>query len=131
MPLFGVLGFVLTRLRYHPAPLVFGFILGPHIENGLVQSTMIGGAQGGVLAYMTLRPMSMVLIVICVISACWPLVAARIKARTAEPEPTVLTGKGINADLILGAITLVLAGIAYLNTRNLSRFGGLLFFTAV
>ena len=41
MLIFGGIGFFLNKLSYHPAPLVLGFILGPYIEEGLVQSTMI------------------------------------------------------------------------------------------
>ncbi len=127
MLLFGALGFILSRLNYHPAPLVLGFILGPYIEDGIVQSTMIGGASGSVLAYMALRPISMVLIALCLISALWPIVARRLKA--AEEQPAPASGPapraGVNADLIVGLATLAVAAIAYLNTRDLSHFGGL------
>ena len=131
MLLFGVIGFVLSRLNYQPAPLVLGFILGPYIENGIVQSTMIGGASGSVLAYMTLRPISMVLIALCIISALWPFVARRLEARNKTPEPKPEASSGVNADLILGLITLALAVVAWFSSRELSRFGGLFVFYCV
>ncbi len=126
MLLFGVIGFALNRLHYHPAPLVLGFILGPYIENGIVQSTMIGGASGNVLAYMTLRPISLTLIVICVLSALWPIIAKKASRRLVPAHAESRTSeKGINADLWIGAVTLALAVVAFASTRELSRFGGL------
>ena len=127
MLLFGVIGFVLTRLNYHPAPLVLGFILGPYIEDGIVQSTMIGGASGNVLAYMTLRPISIGLIVLCVISACWPLLGALARRRhaAAAAPSTRPVDSGVNTDLAIGFVTIAVAIVAFVNTRDLSPFGGL------
>ena len=140
MLMFGVIGFVLTRLNYHPAPLVLGFILGPYIENGIVQSTMLGGASGNVLAYMTLRPISIVLIVLCVLSASWPLLSALARRRRPPPEAarvpdtgadtglamrTRAPDAGVNTDLAIGFATVAVAAVAFMSTRELSRFGGL------
>ena len=127
MLMFGVIGFVLTRLNYHPAPLVLGFILGPYIEDGIVQSTMIGGASGNVLAYMTLRPISIGLIMLCVVSACWPLLGALARRRqpAAEAPPARSPDAGVNTDLAIGFVTLAAALVAFVNTRDLSPFGGL------
>ena len=157
MLMFGVIGFVLTRLNYHPAPLVLGFILGPYIENGIVQSTMLGGASGNVLAYMTLRPISIVLIVLCVLSASWPLLSALARRRRqlreaaragaheagagtdfairahapdagADPDLAMRTrapDAGVNTDLAIGFATVAVAAVAFMSTRELSRFGGL------
>ena len=170
MLMFGVIGFVLTRLNYHPAPLVLGFILGPYIENGIVQSTMLGGASGNVLAYMTLRPISIALIVLCVLSASWPLLSAlarrrrqareaaragaheagagtglaararvpdagvdtdlATRARASDADPDLATrarapDAGVNTDLAIGFSTVAVAAVAFMSTRELSRFGGL------
>ena len=127
MLMFGVIGFVLTRLNYHPAPLVLGFILGPYIEDGIVQSTMIGGASGNVLAYMTLRPICIVLIVLCVVSACWPLLGALVRRRqpAAETPPALPSDTAVNTDLVIGFVTIATALVVFVNTRELSLFGGL------
>lgn len=138
MLMFGVIGFVLTRLNYHPAPLVLGFILGPYIENGIVQSTMLGGASGNVLAYMTLRPISIGLIVLCVLSASWPLLSAlarRRQSREAARAPDAgadtdlavraRAAAGVNTDLAIGFAAVAVAAVAFMSTRELSRFGGL------
>ena len=129
MLVFGVVGFVLNRLNYHPAPLVLGFILGPYIENGLVQSMMIGGASGSALNYMVARPISIVLIIMCVVSAVWPVIAAHRRKAQSEPEPSPepkqpVLSAGLNPDLVMGAVTLTIAAIAYFSSGDLSRFGG-------
>lgn len=128
MLLFGVVGLVLNRLHYHPAPLVLGFILGPYIEDGLVQSMMIGGAQGNVLAYMTLRPISLVLIVLCIVSAMWPMLAQRMKKTSTESNlqekgMQATSNVGFNADILMAIATACIAAIAYLKTRELSEYG--------
>ena len=127
MLIFGVVGFCLNRLSYHPAPLVLGFILGPYVENGLVQSIMLGGAAGNVFVYMTWRPICLVLIGLCLISALWPILArkrttAGTNTETPAPRPV---GGGANADLLMGVATLSIAILVVVNTQGLSRFGSL------
>jgi putative tricarboxylic transport membrane protein len=41
MLIFGVIGYLLGKFRYEPAPLVLAFILGPLIENSLGQSLLM------------------------------------------------------------------------------------------
>lgn len=143
MLVFGIIGFILNRLRYHPAPLVLGFILGPYIEDGLVQSKMIGGAAGNVIGYMTLRPISLVLIGLCIVSACWPLISRWLQRDKAsdistenrteeftndENESAIGSGtaaavKSYNAELIVGLATLAISIVAFVNTMGLSEFG--------
>ena len=82
---FGVIGFISNKLKFHPAPIVLGLILGPYVEEGLVQSVLCGRAGGSILAYMFLRPISLVLIALCVLSALWPLYASwRSKGKIGE-----------------------------------------------
>lgn len=75
MFVFGIIGWVSNKLRFHPAPIVLGLILGPFVEEGLVQSMLAGKAAGGVIPYIVLRPISLVLIAMCLLSFLWPLVA--------------------------------------------------------
>jgi putative tricarboxylic transport membrane protein len=123
MLFFGGIGFFLNKLSYHPAPLVLGFILGPYIEEGLVQSTMIGGAKGGVVFYMISSPISIGLIGLCVITVLWPILFRnRIpKNQTTEDRKT---GDGtINADVVMGIITLCITAIVAWSIRDLSFYG--------
>jgi putative tricarboxylic transport membrane protein len=76
MLVFGVVGFVSNKLKFHPATVVLGLILGPFVEEGLVQSMLAGKAAGSVIKYMTLQPISMVLIALCLMSAFWPVFAS-------------------------------------------------------
>jgi putative tricarboxylic transport membrane protein len=75
MLLFGVIGYISNKLKFHPAPIVLGLILGPFIEEGLVQSILAGTAGGSVFLYITARPISGVLIALSLMSALWPLFA--------------------------------------------------------
>jgi len=84
MFVFGIIGFVSRKLNFHPAPIVLGLILGPFIEEGLVKSVLAGQFQG-VFNYMVFRPISGVLIALCVLSLCWPLIASwRLKKKKGE-----------------------------------------------
>ncbi len=75
MFVFGILGYISSKLKFHPAPIVLGLILGPFAEEGLVQSMLAGKAAGGVVSYMIFRPISLILISFCLLSALWPLYA--------------------------------------------------------
>ncbi|MGD1973344.1 MAG: tripartite tricarboxylate transporter permease [Desulfobacterales bacterium] len=76
MFIFGIIGYVSNKLKFHPAPIVLGLILGPFVEEGLVQSMLAGKAAGGTFAYMVFRPISGVLIFLCLMSLLWPIFAA-------------------------------------------------------
>ncbi len=72
MLVFGLIGFGLRYLGFHGAPIVLGLILGPIMEQGLVQSYLMG--QGTAWPYHTLfvNPLSWVLIALCLFSFLWP-----------------------------------------------------------
>lgn len=120
---FGIAGLALNRLKYQPAPLVLGIILGPYIEDGLVQSMMIGGASGSVLSYMTLRPISMFLIALCIVSACWPLLSSFKNRSAAKGNSEVESSGPLNSDLIMGCVALAIATIVWLQSLGLSHHG--------
>ena len=123
MLLFGGIGFFLNKLSYHPAPLVLGFILGPYIEEGLVQSTMIGGAKGSVLLYMVSSPISIVLIGLCVITALWPILFRRRNLEKEKTEDQKSSNGKINADVVMGIITICLTAIVAWSIVDLSFYG--------
>jgi len=89
MFIFGLVGYASSKLKFHPAPIVLGLILGPFIEEGLVQSMLAGTAAGSVIKYMVWRPISLVLIALSLISALWPVYAnRRAKHRSQETDRT-------------------------------------------
>jgi putative tricarboxylic transport membrane protein len=61
MMLFGVLGFLMKRFDYEPAPLVLAFVLGPILENSMRQSLKL---SGGNFRIFFSRPVSLTLLVI-------------------------------------------------------------------
>jgi TctA family transporter len=62
--LFGVAGFVFTRLRCEPAPLILGFVLGPLMEENLRRAMRISG--GDPMIFLN-RPISLALLIVAVL----------------------------------------------------------------
>lgn len=84
MVLFGLIGYMTRKLGYHGGPIVLGLILGTIAENGLVQSMLMGKASGSMFAMFFTRPISMVLIIICLISAAWPFISDKRQKKIEE-----------------------------------------------
>ncbi|WP_181708166.1 tripartite tricarboxylate transporter permease [Chthonobacter rhizosphaerae] len=60
---FGLLGYVLLKLRCEPAPLLLGFVLGPMLEENLRRAMILG--RGDPSVFVT-RPISLVLLLLAV-----------------------------------------------------------------
>ena len=60
----GVLGYVLLRLGFHPAPILLGFVLGPRFEENFRRAMLI--SRGDILVFVE-RPISAVFIALCAI----------------------------------------------------------------
>jgi TctA family transporter len=58
---FGLLGYVLVKLRCEPAPLLLGFVLGPLLEENLRRAMILG--RGDPTVFLT-RPISLTLLLI-------------------------------------------------------------------
>lgn len=70
----GVAAYLLQRVGISGAPIVLGLVLGSIAETGLVQGLLIGtGSENPWLSFLT-SPISIVLIIMCVFSAGWPLI---------------------------------------------------------
>jgi TctA family transporter len=61
---FGLIGYVLVKLRCEPAPLLLGFVLGPLLEENLRRALIISRGNAGVFVT---RPISATLLVAAVI----------------------------------------------------------------
>jgi putative tricarboxylic transport membrane protein len=70
MCIFGLLGYVMRKMKYPAAPLVLALVLGPMVEMSLRQSLTI--SHGNVAVFFT-RPISAVLTVIALLSLFAPL----------------------------------------------------------
>jgi putative tricarboxylic transport membrane protein len=62
MLIFGVIGYVLRKLSYEPAPLVLAFVLGPMFERNLRQALII--SDGSLMVFLT-HPISLGALLIC------------------------------------------------------------------
>ncbi len=58
----GVVGYILHRLGFHPAPILLGFILGPRVEENFRRAMLI---SGGDLGYFLQQPISAVVLCLC------------------------------------------------------------------
>src|SRR4030042_626713 len=71
MILFGILGYLMKKYDYAPAPLVLAFILGPMFENAFRQSLILSG--GSPLIFFT-RPIAAAFLLIAFALLASPLV---------------------------------------------------------
>ncbi len=60
----GILGYILLRLGFHPAPILLGFVLGPRFEENFRRAMLI--SRGDIFTFVE-RPISAVFIALCVI----------------------------------------------------------------
>ena len=67
---FGVIGYLMRKLKFPAAPVVLALVLGPMVERTLRQSLTI--SHGDITIFFT-RPISAVLVTIALISLCAPL----------------------------------------------------------
>jgi putative tricarboxylic transport membrane protein len=69
MLIFGVFGFVLHRWGFSTAPLVLALVIGPMLENSLMQSMMI---SGGSLSIFYTRPLTRALFILTILTLVLP-----------------------------------------------------------
>ncbi len=60
----GVVGYILLRLDFHPAPILLGFVLGPRFEENFRRSLLI--SRGDLMTFIE-RPISAFFLFICVV----------------------------------------------------------------
>ena len=70
MILFGILGYLMKKCDYEPAPLILAFVLGPMFENAFRQSLIISG--GSPLIFFS-RPISAIFLLLSFIFLVSPL----------------------------------------------------------
>ncbi|GGD05154.1 tripartite tricarboxylate transporter permease [Aureimonas glaciei] len=83
---FGVLGYVLIRLRCEPAPLLLGFVLGPLLEENLRRAMII--SRGDATVFFT-RPISATLLALglaCIVFAVLPSIRNKRKEVFVEDD---------------------------------------------
>lgn len=60
----GVIGYILLRLDFHPAPVLLGFVLGPRFEENFRRALLI--SRGDMMTFID-RPISAFFLLICVV----------------------------------------------------------------
>ena len=79
--LFGVAGYALMRLRFEPAPLLLGFVLGPMVEENFRRALLL---SRGELSIFVARPISLGFVAACVLLICLLMVSAVRQRRRRE-----------------------------------------------
>jgi len=69
----GVLGYILLKLRFEPAPLLLGFVLGPMMEENLRRAMLL--SRGDPSTFIE-RPISAVVLALCALLLLWTAYAA-------------------------------------------------------
>jgi putative tricarboxylic transport membrane protein len=80
MVCFGIIGYVLRKFSYEPAPLALAFVLGPMLENNLRKSMIL---EGGSLTVFLNRPISAVCLLLALALLLAPLLPKLRKQREA------------------------------------------------
>jgi putative tricarboxylic transport membrane protein len=86
MLLFGVIGYLLRKLEYEPAPLVLAYVLTPLLENALRQSLILSGGSFGIFM---VRPISAGCLIIAaglLLSSLLPMIRQKREKIIAEAE---------------------------------------------
>jgi len=86
MMVFGVLGYLMRRFDYEPAPMVLAFVLGPMFENSMRQSLKLSGGNFGIFFS---RPVSVTLLILAALVLVSYFVFKKQRAVLDEKEPLI------------------------------------------
>jgi putative tricarboxylic transport membrane protein len=82
---FGLLGFLMRKYNFNPAPVVLALVLGPLVENSYTQTLVM--CKGNFLGYILGRPLCIVLLVLIIMSLLTPLIMSwRQKTKSGLPS---------------------------------------------
>jgi len=85
MVLLGLGGYGLRHLGLPPAAIVLGVVLGPIIETGFAQGLLAASGSAYPWTSFFTRPLSIVIILLVLMGAAWPMIANR-KAKAEEQD---------------------------------------------
>jgi putative tricarboxylic transport membrane protein len=80
--LFGVMGYLMRKFKYDPAPLILAFVLGPLMENSLRQSMML---FRGDVSKVFERPVTIVFLAFALFLFLSPLLGKLLRRGVAAP----------------------------------------------
>ena len=84
MVVFGVVGYLMRKFAYEPAPFMLGFVLGEMLEKAIRQSLVI--SQGSPMIFFT-RPISMVLMAATLLMVLSPVLTGFLRYRRRGSSP--------------------------------------------
>lgn len=84
LALFGLVAYIMSERGFSPAPIVLGIILGPIAETGITQAYLISEDFSGLLAMFFSRPLTIGLMVLCLLSLFSPLITKFISKRSSN-----------------------------------------------
>jgi len=82
----GLVGYLLLRLGFHPAPILLGFVLGPRFEEYLRRALII--SKGDFLVFVE-RPISLLFLTLCGLLIAAQIYMALRPRRSSIPSPTI------------------------------------------
>lgn len=86
MLVFGVLGYVLRKLEYEPAPLILAYVLGPMLERNLRQALRLSDGDLGTFFTRPLSATSLFISLLLILAAVLPSLRKRRKAIISTDE---------------------------------------------
>ena len=81
---FGILGYIMTKLKYSIVPLVLAMVLGRLAENSLRQPLML---SGGSAAIFFTRPIALLVVAAAILAYRTPMVSWYLRLRRAKLAP--------------------------------------------
>ncbi len=91
----GILGYVLLRLGFHPAPILLGFVLGPRFEENFRRAMLISRGDLGVFVE---RPISAVFITLCVALIAGQIYFRLRRSNGGKSKPEVVGQPALKAE---------------------------------
>jgi len=86
MFLFGVIGYLMRKFEYEPAPLVLAYVLTPLLENALRQSLILSGGSFGIFVSRPISAACLVVAAALLLSSLLPMIRKRREKMIAEAE---------------------------------------------
>jgi putative tricarboxylic transport membrane protein len=80
---FGAIGYLMRKFDYPAVPLLLALVLGPMMEKNLKTSLTI--SQGSVAIFFQ-RPISLILLILVILSVCWPLLVSLLSRRKVQVD---------------------------------------------
>ncbi|MFZ7102747.1 MAG: tripartite tricarboxylate transporter permease [Peptococcaceae bacterium] len=82
----GIIGYIALKVGFEPGPLVLGLILGTLAEEGFSLSLLMAKAQGSIMGTFVTRPISALLIFMCIMAIVSPIYMRVKKSRKNKLE---------------------------------------------